>query len=329
MFDFLETSSVEALTSTPLSAVIFDEYESFTLTSKDKFFVIVSNSTNNTARILLLSEIHSLSLDDNETLQFGFVDPSCQSSSPGWPLRNFLALLKQTGQKSVSVIAFRQSPTDCLVCSVTFSSSHSTEMPKVVGWELGTANTSAPRVVNLASMMDPVALAESAVHLNLKLMKWRILPDLDLLTIKNSKVLLLGAGTLGCYVARGLLAWGVSHITFVDNGKVSFSNPVRQPLFEFTDCLHGGTGKAETAAASLKKVFPGICSIGIDMSIPMPGHSIESNSIISERIDKLKALISDHDIVFLLTDSRESRWLPTVLCAAADKVNFSIPDDRL
>ena len=30
--------------------------------------------------------------------------------------------------------------------------------------------------------------------------------------------------------------------------KVSFSNPVRQSLYEFQDCLHGGKDKAEAAA---------------------------------------------------------------------------------
>ena len=55
-------------------------------------------------------------------------------------------------------------------------------------------------------------LAESAVDLNLKLMKWRLMPDIDLEAIKRLKCLILGAGTLGCAIGRLLL---VSVITSV------------------------------------------------------------------------------------------------------------------
>lgn len=49
-------------------------------------------------------------------------------------------------------------------------------------------------------------------------------------------------------------------ITFVDNSKVSYSNPVRQTLFNFEDCLNGGKHKANAAAESLKRIFPGVVS---------------------------------------------------------------------
>lgn len=52
--------------------------------------------------------------------------------------------------------------------------------------------------------------------------------------------------------------WGVRHITFIDNAKISYSNPVRQPLYEFEDCLSGGKAKALAAVDRLKKIFPGV-----------------------------------------------------------------------
>lgn len=55
-------------------------------------------------------------------------------------------------------------------------------------------------------------LADQSVDLNLKLMKWRISPSLNLEKIKQTKCLLLGAGTLGSYVARNLLVCSVVYL---------------------------------------------------------------------------------------------------------------------
>ena len=90
---------------------------------------------------------------------------------------------------------------------------------------------------NLRGIFDPNNLAQNAVGLNLKLMKWRMAPELDLEIMKHMKCLLLGSGSLGCQIARNLLSWGFENITFVDNGKVAYSNPVRQCLFTFQDSI--------------------------------------------------------------------------------------------
>jgi ubiquitin-like modifier-activating enzyme ATG7 len=174
--------------------------------------------------------------------------------------------------------------------------------------------------------MDPLQLADQALGLNLKLMRWRILPQLNLETVADTKCLLLGAGTLGCYVARTLMAWGVKKISLVDSAKVSFSNPVRQPLFEFEDCLDGGKPKAECAAERLKKIYPGIDAKGYSMSIPMPGHPVSKELLEQTKkdVELLEKLIGEHDVVFLLMDSRESRWLPTVVAASKGKVSSRI-----
>lgn len=47
----------------------------------------------------------------------------------------------------------------------------------------------------------------------------------------------------------------------MDNARVSYSNPVRQSLFTFEDCLDGGKPKAEAAANALKRIFPGVVSM--------------------------------------------------------------------
>ena len=39
-----------------------------------------------------------------------------------------------------------------------------------------------------------------------------------------------------------------------------------------------------------------------------------------KEVDVLEKLIKDHDVVFLLMDTRESRWLPTLLCCAYSKI---------
>lgn len=191
-----------------------------------------------------------------------FLDPSSHASAPGWPLRNVLSYLTQAHSVSaLRVIAYRDGSS--LTSTLELRAPDGTEKsgrPSVVGWEKNDKGKLGPRLADLAPLMDPTKLADQAVDLNLQLMRWRIMPALDLDKVKHTKVLLLGAGTLGCYVARTLMAWGVRKITLVDSSTVSFSNPVRQPLFDFEDSLNGGKPKAEAAAAALKRVYPGVVS---------------------------------------------------------------------
>lgn len=54
----------------------------------------------------------------------------------------------------------------------------------------------------------------------------------------------------------------------------------------------------------------------------MPGYTVGESLIAktTEAIKQIEELVQAHDVIFLLTDSRESRWLPTMLAAANDKV---------
>lgn len=58
------------------------------------------------------------------------------------------------------------------------------------------------------------------------------------------------------------------------------------------------------------------------MSIPMPGHPVPPALLEQTKTDvaALEKLIDEHDVIYLLMDSRESRWLPTLLGAAKRKV---------
>lgn len=128
--------------------------------------------------------------------------------------------------------------------------------------------------MDLKNFQDEATLVKEAVDLNIKLMKWRMLPRLDIDKIQARKCLLFGAGTLGCQTARNLIGWGIKHITFIDYSNVSYSNPVRQSLYEYEDSIKGGRPKAIVAAEKLKKIYPNIESKGYHLSVPMPGHFV-------------------------------------------------------
>ena len=197
-----------------------------------------------------------------------------------------------------------------------------------VGWEPNQSGVLAPRLAQLQPPPDNEALADQTSRLNLSLMRWRMLPELDVQALVALRVLFLGAGTLGCHLARDLLAWGVKHFTFVDCGRVAYSNPVRQPLFEFSDAAAPGGGKfkADAAAEALGRIRPGVQAAAVKLTIPMPDHPIApgDEAAVEADVRTLTELMCAHDVTFLLTDTRESRWLPTVIGAAHGLTVFTV-----
>lgn len=52
----------------------------------------------------------------------------------------------------------------------------------------------------------------------------------------------------------------------------------------------------------------------------MAGHPIMDEDATRSEFEALQALIEEHDVIFLLMDTRESRWLPTVMGKSAGKI---------
>ena len=306
------------------------------------YFIIVLEDDAQNVKCLPLTSYKQYADRDGCSIFCAFTDPSANQEHPGWPMRNFLALLSvQFGLKHIKILRIRRGQPNLhskldihlsrvveIVCDIVDGNSILKRevlwQPLVTGWEKNEAQQMAPKRVNLSNLLDPKRLADDAVNLNLRLMKWRLLPGLDLDRIANTKCLLLGCGTLGCHIARGLLAWGIKSISLVDNSKISYSNPVRQSLYTFEDCVQAGQGvyKVEVAAASLRRIHPMINVNAHVLSIPMPGHHIAENEVDQTKkdVERLESLIENHDVTFLLMDTRESRWLPTVIAMSKQKL---------
>ena len=262
--------------------------------------------------IVLGKDLQPLRKGDTEAY---IIDLSSAKDIPGWPVRTLIH------HKLTKIHCIRPAN------SYTIALTHEEEpIAGTSGWfVVPSTQKIATQIHHLAESMNPEMLATQAVELNLQLMKWQLFRNLDLPAIRATKALLVGAGTLGCNVARVLMGWGVQHITFVDNGMVSYSNPVRQSLYKFQDCVEKRY-KAERAAEMVKEVFPGMTSSGVVMSIPMPGHPIGEKEVSKTREDikALDKLVQDHDVVFLLGDSRECRWLPSMLSAVYNKLCITV-----
>lgn len=279
------------------------------------------------------------SYNENDNVIFGFFDPA-QGAPMGWPMRNLVAYLSlhlKLGGTTVRILGYRpkllrRTSLEDTSFEEVDSSFEEVEMDasvllhvvvpdvyddKAVGWELNARSKPGPRWVNLRPLLDSQHLAIQAADLNLKLMKWRMIPSLQVEKLQSTRVLIIGAGTLGCSVARVLLGWGIRHVQFIDSGKVSYSNPCRQSLFTLEDCEEGGRPKAAAAAEALRSIAADVQSEGHALSIPMPGHKEESVEV---SVNTLDAMVQECNVVFLLTDTRESRWLPTVMAAAHDKM---------
>lgn len=119
--------------------------------------------------------------------------------------------------------------------------------------------------------------------------------------LKNSSVLVIGAGGLGCPVLQYLVAAGVGKIGIVDNDVIESSNLQRQILFDHDDI---GSPKAKVAAAKLTRLNP----------------FIKIHPFI-ERLKKENAefLFGGYDLIVDGTDNFSSRYLINDACILFEK----------
>jgi adenylyltransferase/sulfurtransferase len=140
--------------------------------------------------------------------------------------------------------------------------------------------------------------------MNLRFHRQTILPNYGEAAqqkLLNSKVLVIGAGGLGCPCLQYLVSSGIGLIGIVDGDIIDISNLQRQILFTTNDI---GKNKAVTAKEKLKDIHP----------------STEINSF-SFFLDgkNAKEIISKYDVVIDCTDDFNTRYLINDVCVELSK----------
>ena len=152
-----------------------------------------------------------------------------------WPIRNYMVLLyKLLQMKEFRILPLYQSslfevfdsddgcqkirfhsPANINECflHVSFSEFPVNELsiknPEdlfvLTGWRTESNGMVKEFLVNFSDYCNPLDIMKASLSLHLSLMKWRASPNLDLEKLSSKRILICGAGTLGCNLARGLL----------------------------------------------------------------------------------------------------------------------------
>jgi len=115
----------------------------------------------------------------------------------------------------------------------------------------------------------------------------------------SARVLVIGAGGLGCPVALYLGAAGVGHITLVDDDVIELANLQRQIAFETAQI---GRSKAETLAARVRSINPAV-------SISVVNRRLEQDDFARE--------VAEASLVLDCSDNFATRFALNRACVAA------------
>ncbi|HMS64199.1 MAG TPA: HesA/MoeB/ThiF family protein [Ignavibacteria bacterium] len=119
--------------------------------------------------------------------------------------------------------------------------------------------------------------------------------------LNKAKVLIIGAGGLGCPALQYLAAAGVGNIGIADFDVIEISNLHRQILFTVNDI---GKSKAETAASKLKELNP-------DIRIDRYNFRITNKNALE--------IIAKYDLVIDGSDNFNTRYMINDVCVLLGK----------
>jgi molybdopterin/thiamine biosynthesis adenylyltransferase/rhodanese-related sulfurtransferase len=119
--------------------------------------------------------------------------------------------------------------------------------------------------------------------------------------LNQARVLVIGAGGLGCPALQYLATAGVGYLGLVDDDTVALSNLHRQVLYTNADI---GKDKATVAAARLREMNP---------EIEIISHNLRINR------GNILEIFKDYDVIFDGTDNFETRYLINDTCAMLKK----------
>jgi len=119
--------------------------------------------------------------------------------------------------------------------------------------------------------------------------------------LQAARLLVVGAGGLGCPVLQYLAAAGIGHIGIIDDDRVELSNLHRQVLYDTMDI---GRAKAEVAARKLRLQNPDI-DIAFWVEQLCPANAAER--------------LQPYDVILDCTDNFATRYLLCDACFLLDK----------
>ena len=117
--------------------------------------------------------------------------------------------------------------------------------------------------------------------------------------LRQARILVIGAGGLGCPVLQYMCTAGIGHITLYDDDVVDSSNIHRQPLYGLND-----TGKLKTdlAAERLANLYPWtkITSKTTRITVDNIHSAMESSDLVLDCTDSLETKFIVHDAAYQL-----------------------------